>query len=72
MVSALIDGERTTGINLIELSDHEEVGSSTKQGAASILLHDMVKRIVKGLGGNLEDDIHDLGIEKVFVAFKQV
>ena len=55
LVSALIDGERTSGINLIELSDHEEVGSSTKQGAASILLHDMVKRIVKGLGGTDED-----------------
>ena len=51
LVSALIDGERTTGINLIELADHEEVGSSTKQGAASILLHDLVKRIVKSLGG---------------------
>lgn len=55
LVSALIDGERETGINLIELADHEEVGSSTKQGAASILLHDMVKRIVKSLGGNDED-----------------
>ena len=55
LVSAIIDGERANGINLIELSDHEEVGSSTKQGAASILLHDMVKRIVKGLGGNDED-----------------
>ena len=55
LVSALIDGERTTGINIIELADHEEVGSSTKQGAASILLHDLIKRIVKGLGGNDED-----------------
>lgn len=55
LVSAIIDGERTTGINLIELADHEEVGSSTKQGAASILLHDMVKRIVKSLGGSDED-----------------
>lgn len=55
LVSALIDGERAAGINLIELADHEEVGSSTKQGAASILLHDMVKRIVKALGGKDED-----------------
>lgn len=55
LVSAIIDGERAEGINLIELSDHEEVGSGTKQGAASILLHDMVKRIVKGLGGSDED-----------------
>lgn len=55
LVSALIDGERDRGINLIELSDHEEVGSSTKQGAASILLHDLLKRIVKNLGGSDED-----------------
>ena len=55
LVSALIDGNRANGINLIELSDHEEVGSSTKQGAASILLHDMVKRIVKNLGASEEE-----------------
>ncbi len=55
LVSAIIDGERADGINIIELSDHEEVGSGTKQGAASILLHDMVKRIVKSLGGSDED-----------------
>lgn len=55
LVSAIIDADRQTGINLIELADHEEVGSSTKQGAASILLHDMVKRIVKGLGGSDEE-----------------
>ena len=55
LVSAMIDGDRANGINLIELSDHEEVGSSTKVGAASIMLHDLLKRIVKSLGGNDED-----------------
>jgi len=55
LVSALIDGERENGINLIALFDHEEVGNTSKQGAASILLHDMIKRIVKNLGGNDED-----------------
>ena len=55
LVSAIIDGERTDGINLIALFDHEEIGSSSKQGAASILLHDMTKRVVKALGGSDED-----------------
>lgn len=38
------------GINLIALFDHEEIGSHTKQGAGSILLHDMLRRILKELG----------------------
>ncbi len=55
LVSALIDGERAEGLNLIALFDHEEIGNTSKQGAASILLHDMTKRIVKNLGGDHED-----------------
>lgn len=55
LVSAIIDGERADGINLIALFDHEEIGNASKQGAASILLHDMTKRIVRALGGNDED-----------------
>jgi aspartyl aminopeptidase len=50
LVSALIDGKREEGVNLIALFDHEEIGSRSKQGAASILLHDMVLRILKGIG----------------------
>lgn len=55
LVSAIIDGEREGGINLIALFDHEEVGSTSKQGAASILLHDMTRRIVRNLGASEED-----------------
>lgn len=55
LVSAIIDGEREGGINLIALFDHEEVGSTSKQGAASILLHDMTRRIVRDLGASEED-----------------
>ena len=39
---------------MIALFDHEEIGSSSKQGAASILLHDMIIRILKNLG--VDDD----------------
>ncbi len=55
LVSALIDGQRTDGINLIALFDHEEIGSKSKQGADSILLHDMIRRILKNLGANEEE-----------------
>lgn len=50
LLSALIEAEREDGINLIALFDHEEIGNTSKQGAASILLHDMVRRILKNLG----------------------
>ncbi len=55
LVSAIIDGQRADGINLIALFDHEEIGSGSKQGAASILLHDMTRRILKSLGANEEE-----------------
>ena len=55
LVSALIDGERADGINLIALFDHEEIGSGTKQGAASIMLHDMSRRILNNLGADVEE-----------------
>ena len=55
LVSALIEGERADGMNLIALFDHEEIGSSSKQGAASILLHDMLVRILRNLGENGEE-----------------
>ena len=50
MVSGIIDAERKDGINLIALFDHEEIGSRSKQGAGSILLHDMLLRILKACG----------------------
>ena len=47
LVSAIINSERADGLNMIALFDHEEIGSRSKQGAASILLHDMIFRILK-------------------------
>lgn len=54
LLSAIIDAEREGGVNLIALFDHEEIGNTSKQGAASILLHDMVHRIFKNLGADEE------------------
>ena len=50
LVSAIISSERVDGMNVIALFDHEEIGSRSKQGAASILLHDMLHRILKEVG----------------------
>ncbi len=52
LISGLIDARRMEGINLIALFDHEEIGSRSKQGAGSILLHDMLRRILKSWDGN--------------------
>lgn len=70
LVSAIIDGQREEGVNLIALFDHEEIGSRTKQGAGSILLHDMLLRILKAVGRNetAESDLYRSMILSVDVA----
>ena len=37
LLDAIEDGNRADGINIIALFDHEEIGSNSKQGAASIM-----------------------------------
>ena len=69
LVSALISGERTDGMNIIALFDHEEIGSRSKQGAASILLHDLIVRILKEIGKEeIEAAIYNSMILSVDVA----
>ncbi len=52
-VQALLDGiiasECTEGIHVIALFDHEEIGSRTKQGAGSMLLVNLLQRILEAL-----------------------
>lgn len=71
LVSAIEEGIRDDGINLIALFDHEEIGNTSKQGAASILLHDMTERIFEGLGCSREEarrSIYASGLLSVDVA----
>lgn len=70
LVSAVIDAKREDGINLIALFDHEEIGSRSKQGAGSILLHDMLIRILKACGceGTAEQMLYQSMILSVDVA----
>ena len=55
LLLSIMEAERKDGVNLIALFDHEEIGNTSKQGAASILLHDMVKRIYGLLGCSMEE-----------------
>lgn len=50
LVSAIIEGNRDRGFNLIALFDHEEVGSRSKQGAASLMLLNVMEKICECLG----------------------
>lgn len=50
LLSALVQGERPEGLNLIGLFNHEEVGSFTKSGADSALLREILAQIFSALG----------------------
>lgn len=55
-IRALIDaGVPDEGINVVYLSDHEEVGSGSKQGAHSTLLRDLLELLVSAVGGSRQD-----------------
>lgn len=49
-IAALRDCMSEYYVNLCVVFDNEEVGSGTKQGAASTLLRDVLERICGGLG----------------------
>lgn len=52
LLSAIIDGKRDSGFNLIALFDHEEIGSRSKQGAASLMLLNVMEKICESFGRN--------------------
>lgn len=43
------------GINIVFFSDHEEVGSGSKQGAASSMLRDLMELLLLAVGGDRSD-----------------
>ncbi len=55
----------TQGIRLIALFDNEEVGSRTKQGAGSTVLHGVLRRIYEDLAG--ESDALDRALAQGFL-----
>jgi aspartyl aminopeptidase len=54
-IKALISTEASEPTNVMACFDNEEVGSSTKQGADSELLSNLLERIILALGGDRED-----------------
>lgn len=57
---ALSDSERTDGINLAVFYDNEEIGSETKQGAASQTIMLVLEKIYAALGYERVDMINDI------------
>lgn len=49
-LKALLQGSNEQSINILACFDNEEVGSGTKQGAASTMLYDVTRRINAALG----------------------
>ncbi|OPJ63562.1 M18 family aminopeptidase [Clostridium oryzae] len=56
-LNALIQSKPSKGINILLCTDNEEVGSSTKQGAASSFLRDTLERIAFVFGKDKEDTL---------------
>lgn len=54
-LSGIIDSSRSSGIDVIALFDHEEIGSRTKGGAGSNLLMNVLERIYDSLGFTRSD-----------------
>lgn len=57
---ALIDAKSLNGVNVVVVFDNEEVGSSTKQGADSNMLLNVLERISLCLGQNREEFFRSL------------
>lgn len=54
-LKALLQSGTCNKTRVLAIFDNEEVGSGTKQGAASPILRTIIERIVYGLGGSPED-----------------
>lgn len=58
-LTGILQGKRQNGINIAALFDNEEVGSHTKQGAASLVLPMLLERIYSSLGYTHADCLAD-------------
>ncbi len=59
-IDALTKSNNLSSVNIAVLFDNEEIGSKTRQGAASMLLADSLKRISLSLGLNEEEHLISL------------
>ena len=71
LLTGLIEGEQTSGANVIALFDHEEIGSRTKQGAGSMLLLNVLEKICDSFGktsAQTKESLYDAFLLSVDVA----
>lgn len=64
-IEALLDSKKSDFTKMVLISDNEEVGSQTKQGAGSPFLRDTLERIITATGGGFED--FDIALAKSFI-----
>lgn len=64
-IEALVNNKSSSAINVVLISNHEEIGSMTKEGADSPFLRDVLQRIIYAKGGNFED--FDIALENSFM-----
>lgn len=50
LVTGIVEGTRTRGLNMMIVFDHEEIGSRSKQGACSTLMVSILEKIYASLG----------------------
>ena len=53
-INAIEKGQCTGGLNIAMFYDNEEIGSSTKQGAGSVVTRAVIERIYSGMGYGME------------------
>lgn len=59
-LQGFLAGKHPETLSVYAVFDNEEVGSSTKQGAASTVLYDTLRRVNEALGGNEESYLRAL------------
>ena len=64
-LTGLAAGKDSDGIHVAALFDNEEVGSRTKQGAASLALPSLLRRVYENLGYTAEE--YDMDLAKAFI-----
>lgn len=68
ILKGFLKGKNDRSINVAACFDNEEVGSGTKQGAASTFLYDVMRRISLSLGGSEEDFLRAVASSFMFSA----
>lgn len=64
-LEAFINSKNVKSINVLALFDNEEIGSRTRQGAASAMLSDILERVSYSLNKNIEE--HKMALANSFI-----